>query len=66
MKLENYTTEYERAQCIYNTTVIILYNTKNISEEHYENFAKCPNVFLLLYLITLQELKPQRLGVPMR
>lgn len=49
-----------------NTTVIIFNNTKNISEKHYENFVKCSNVFRLLYLITLQELKSQRLGVLVR
>lgn len=62
MKVENYITEYEFH--VFNNTTVIN-NTKNISEKHYENF-KCPNTFWLLYLITLQELKSQRLEVSVR
>lgn len=43
-KVENYITEYE-LNVFSNTTVIIFNNTKSISEKHYENFVKCPNVF---------------------
>lgn len=64
-KVENYITEYE-LNVFSNTTVIIFNNTKSISEKHYENFVKCPNVFWWLSLVTLQELKSQRLGVSVR
>lgn len=49
-----------------NTTVVICNNTKNITEKHNENFVKCPNVFWLMYLITLQEFKSQRLLISVR
>lgn len=65
MKVENYITENESSMQLIRT-VIILNNTKNINEKHWETFIKCPDVFWLLYLTTLQERKSQRLGISMR